>query len=72
MNAPGAGASSPAAQVLSRAVDVRPAEVPGLLAAFAYHFLLFTAYYILRPIRDSMGVGGCAENLPTLCGGTLL
>ena len=72
MNAPGAGAASPAAQVLSRAVDVRPAEVPGLLAAFAYHFLLFTAYYILRPIRDSMGVAGGVENLDDLFGWTLL
>ena len=48
---------------LARAVDVKPVEVSGLLAAFAYHFLLFTAYYILRPIRDSMGVAGGVENL---------
>jgi ATP:ADP antiporter, AAA family len=57
---------------LARAVDVRPPEIAGLLAAFAYHFLIFTAYYILRPIRDSMGVGGGAENLPDLFGWTLL
>jgi ATP:ADP antiporter, AAA family len=50
-------------RALARAVDVRPAEVGGLLAAFAYHFLLFTGYYILRPIRDSMGVAGGVENL---------
>ena len=65
-------AESPAARVLSRAVDVRSGEVPGLLAAFAYHFLLFTAYYILRPIRDSMGVAGGVENLDDLFGWTLL
>ena len=65
-------ADSPAARVLSRAVDVRSGEVPGLLAAFAYHFLLFTAYYILRPIRDSMGVAGGVENLDDLFGWTLL
>jgi ATP:ADP antiporter, AAA family len=57
---------------LARAVDVRPAEVSGLLAAFAYHFLLFTAYYILRPIRDSMGVTGGVENLDDLFGWTLV
>jgi AAA family ATP:ADP antiporter len=57
---------------LARAVDVRPAEVPGLLAAFAYHFLLFTAYYILRPIRDSMGVTGGVENLDEQFGWVLL
>ena len=56
---------------LARAVDVRPAEVGGLLGAFAYHFLLFTAYYILRPIRDSMGVTGGVENLDDLFGWTL-
>jgi AAA family ATP:ADP antiporter len=59
-------------RALARAADVRPAEVPGLLAAFAYHFLLFTSYSILRPIRDSMGIGGGAENLPDLFGWTLL
>src|SRR5262245_448031 len=57
---------------VSRVVDARPAEVPGLLAAFAYNFLLFTAYYILRPIRDSMGVSGGVENLPDVFGWTLL
>jgi len=57
---------------LARAVDVRPAEVSGLLGAFAYHFLLFTAYYILRPIRDSMGVTGGVENLDDLFGWTLV
>jgi ATP:ADP antiporter, AAA family len=61
-----------AGRALSRAVEVRPPEVPGLLAAFAYHFLLFTAYYILRPIRDSMGVTGGVENLDDLFGWTLL
>ena len=65
-------ADSPLTRVLSRAVDVRPAEVAGLVAAFAYHFLLFTAYYILRPIRDSMGVAGGVENLDDLFGWTLL
>ncbi len=65
------GASLPE-RALARAVDVRPAEVPGLVAAFAYHFLLFTAYAILKPIRDSMGVGGGAENLPDLFGWTLV
>ena len=59
-------------RALARAVDVRPAEVPGLLAAFAYHFLLFTGYFILRPIRDSMGVTGGVENLDEQFGWVLL
>ncbi len=60
------------ARTLGRTVNVRPAEIAGLLAAFAYHFLLFTAYYILRPLRDSMGVTGGVENLDDLFGLTLL
>ncbi len=57
---------------LGRVVNARPEEVPGLLAAFGYHFLLFTAYYILRPLRDSMGVTSGVENLDDLFGYTLL
>jgi AAA family ATP:ADP antiporter len=60
------------ATLLGRVVNVRPAEVPGLLAAFGYHFLLFTAYYILRPLRDSMGITSGVENLDDLFGFTLL
>lgn len=57
---------------LGRVVNARADEIPGLLAAFAYHFLLFTAYYILRPLRDSMGVTGGVENIDDLFGYTLL
>ncbi|MGH7178370.1 MAG: MFS transporter, partial [Tepidisphaeraceae bacterium] len=65
-------ASAALARTLERAVNVRPGEVAGLVAAFSYHFLLFTAYYILRPLRDSMGVTGGVENLDDLFGFTLL
>ena len=60
------------ARTLGRAVNVRPGEVAGLIAAFGYHFLLFTAYYILRPVRDSMGVASGVENLDDLFGWALL
>ena len=30
-------------------------QTPALLWAFAYFFLLLTAYYLLRPVRDAMG-----------------
>lgn len=65
-------ASTASAAVLDRLVSARPGEMPALLAAFAYNFLLFTAYYILRPLRDSMGVTGGVENLDDLFGWTLL
>nr|WP_301286388.1 MFS transporter [Neisseria perflava] len=40
--------------------------------AFLYIFSLFLAYYVLRPIRDELGVAGGVRNLPWLFGGTLL
>ena len=58
--------------VLDRLVSAKPGEMPALVAAFAYNFLLFTAYYILKPLRDSMGITGGVENLDDLFGWTLV
>jgi len=41
---------------LHAVVMVRPGEWPGLIAGFAYFFCLLCSYYILRPVRDEMGV----------------
>ncbi|MEX2151365.1 MAG: MFS transporter [Steroidobacteraceae bacterium] len=65
-------AESQSTGVLHRLVSARPGEMPALVAAFLYNFLLFTAYYILRPLRDSMGVAGGVENLDDLFGWTLV
>lgn len=51
---------------LSRAVQVRRSELPGLLGGFAYFFFLLCSYYILRPVRDEMGVRGGVENMQWL------
>ncbi len=65
--------ATPAATgLLDRLVSAKPGEMPALVAAFTYNFLLFTAYYILRPLRDSMGVAGGVENLDDLFGFTLI
>ena len=37
-----------------------------------YFFLVMASYFILRPIRDQMGVAGGVRNLPWLFSGTLL
>ena len=37
-----------------------------------YFFLVMASYFILRPIRDQMGVAGGVKNLPWLFSGTLL
>jgi AAA family ATP:ADP antiporter len=52
--------------VLTRLVNVRPDEVRALLWSFAYFFCLLAAYYILRPLRDEMGVAGGVRNLQWL------
>jgi len=39
--------------------------------ACAYHFLLFAAYYTIRPLRDAMGLRGNVKTLPWLFAGTL-
>ncbi|MCC7060978.1 MAG: MFS transporter, partial [Burkholderiaceae bacterium] len=59
-------------RILGRAVEVRPEEVAALGWAWLYIFALFLAYYVLRPIRDELGVAGGVRNLPWLFSGTLL
>ena len=51
---------------LARIVTVRPGEVPALCWSFAYFFFLLAAYYVLRPVRDEMGLAGGIKNLPWL------
>jgi AAA family ATP:ADP antiporter len=48
---------------LSRLVAVRPEEVRALLWSFAYFFCLLAGYYVLRPLRDEMGIAGGVRNL---------
>jgi len=48
---------------LARVVAVRPEEVAALLWSFAYFFCLLAGYYVLRPLRDEMGIAGGVKNL---------
>src|SRR5215467_7030506 len=59
-------------RLLNRMIDVRPAELRVLGWSWLYIFSVLSAYYILRPIRDEMGVAGGVENLQWLFTGTLL
>ncbi len=47
-------------------------EVGAVLWAFSYFFALLCSYYIVRPMRDEMGVAGGVENLQWLFTGTFL
>jgi ATP:ADP antiporter, AAA family len=57
---------------LSKIIDVRPSEGPALAWSWLYIFSLLSSYYIMRPIRDQMGVAGGVNNLQWLFTGTLL
>jgi AAA family ATP:ADP antiporter len=59
-------------RLLRQLIDVRPAEMRALGWSWLYIFSVLSSYYILRPIRDEMGVAGGVENLQWLFTGTLL
>jgi ATP:ADP antiporter, AAA family len=65
-------AGGPIYRLLRRFVVVRPGETRALGWSWLYIFSVLSSYYILRPIRDEMGVAGGIENLPWLFTGTLL
>lgn len=58
-------------RTLERLVDFRPGELAPALWSAVYFFCVLAAYYVLRPIRDEMGVEGGVENLAWLFSGTL-
>lgn len=45
-----------ARRVLRRIVDIDDGEIAAALVSFAYFFCVLCAYYIVRPVRDEMGV----------------
>jgi len=47
-------------------VELREGEAQALAWSFAYFFCLLSAYYVLRPIREEMGLAGGVRNLPWL------
>ncbi len=59
-------------RLLNKIIDVRPSEVPALAWSWLYIFSLLSSYYIMRPIRDQMGVAGGVNNLQWLFTGTLV
>lgn len=47
-------------------IDIKREEWPAFLWSFAYFFFLLCGYYVLRPVRDEMGIQGGLKNLPWL------
>ncbi|GKS59890.1 MFS transporter [Nitrospira sp.] len=53
-------------QLINRIVNVERPELRALLFSFLYFFTLLASYYVLRPVRDEMGVQTGAQRLPWL------
>ena len=59
-------------RLLARVVRIEPGEGPVLAWSFAYFFFLLASYYVIRPIRDALGISGTEDRLTWLYTGTLL
>ncbi|MEX2532257.1 MAG: MFS transporter [Gemmatimonadota bacterium] len=57
---------------LRKLVDFRKGEGPALVWSCTFFFFLLCSYYIMRPIRDEMGVAAGVDNLAFLFTGTLI
>ena len=49
-----------------RFAAIPPAERPAVIWAFLYFFAILCGYYMLRPLRDEMGIVGGVKKLPWL------
>jgi len=57
---------------IAGAVPATPEERSAALWSFAYFFTLLAGYYVLRPLRDEMGIAGGVKNLAWLFTATFL
>ncbi|MDP1831627.1 MAG: hypothetical protein Q8K67_06185 [Geothrix sp.] len=60
------------ARLLRRLVLLDEGEAPALLWSALYFFLLLFGFYLLRPVREAIGIARGADKLPWLMTGTLL
>ena len=63
---------TPAKRVLRRLVEVESTEVSSLAWSCLYFFALLASAFVLRPLRDSLGLTGGADQYPWLFTGTLI
>ncbi len=55
-----------------QALNIQPGEGPAVIAGLLLFYLLFTGYFMLRPVRETMGVAGGVDNLQWLFTGTFI
>ncbi|HEK0907388.1 TPA: MFS transporter [Pseudomonas putida] len=57
---------------LDQSLNIQLGEGPAVVAGLALFYLLFTGYFMLRPVRETMGVAGGVDNLQWLFTGTFI
>lgn len=57
---------------LSRVLEVEPHEATAVAAGLVMFFLLFCGYFMLRPVRETMGVAGGVDQLQWLFTATFI
>lgn len=62
----------PRPNLIARLFNVEPRETGAVVAGLVLFFLLFTGYFMLRPVRETMGVAGGVDNLQWLFTGTFV
>lgn len=59
-------------RLLGRLFTFHDDETPAVVGGLALFFLLFAGYFMLRPVRETMGVAGGIDNLQWLFTGTFI
>lgn len=57
---------------IARLFNLKREEAGGVIPGFVMFFLLFAGYFLLRPVRETMGIAGGVRNLHWLFTGTFL
>lgn len=57
---------------LQRSLGIAERDVPVVVAGWLMFFLLFAGYFMLRPVRETMGIAGGVRNLQWLFTGTFV
>ena len=64
--------SPPSGPWLARAFNVQAHEAPAVAAGLLMFFLLFAGYFMLRPVRETLGIAGGVDKLQWLFTGTFV
>lgn len=64
--------AGPVSRALRLIAEVEPREVKAVVLSFVYFFFLLASYFILRPLRDTMGTVYGVDRLQELFTGTFL